>query len=203
MEKLPLSIGRNLSRPSVRKDNRRALIVHFLLSLIGLISYLGILFWVSETNPLGLYDGMAFDHAMMQFLLLVTIVVGACVYIWCGYFFFKPEGKISALSLFWLTVLNFTIGALGLLSYLVSRIGLSSALEEVGQIFAALQVATNTIGAGVSILVGTWLSGTEIASGQYHLLVAASMVIVLVLPSSLLWTGIRLKTVVSLRRNRE
>jgi len=177
-----------------RQNNRRAIVIHFALTVIGIVIFVLLQFLLIEFLPLlaGI-DSIVFDELPMQLALLVTLVGGSVLYVACGYLFLKPADEKAHLSVFWLTRLLTIVGALfigtGIVAWLGELLGVGTFEGLVGVTFA-LFLFLNTMGIGVMVFFGNLL---ESLGGLGSLVTFILLPVSIFLPPGLLYVGLLLK----------
>ncbi|MCL2606698.1 MAG: hypothetical protein FWD93_05405, partial [Coriobacteriia bacterium] len=129
------------SKESVpRQNNRRAIVIHFVLTVVGVILFALAQFLVFIITPLfGIYS-IGFDDLPMQLALLGALIVWLILYVACGYLFLDPMVEKSYLSVFWLARMLVIVGAffviVGVVAWLGELLGVGTFDGLVGAAFA-------------------------------------------------------------------
>jgi len=190
--------------PVVRSNNKRALIIHFLLSIIGLASAAA-LTAIASFVDIGF---AAIDTGYGAIPLMVTVVGGAFIYVACGYFYLHPTKEKASLSVWWLTrmtaILAVLILVLGLLSAFISFLtGAEETFVQTAYILLIIPGAAllSTITFGTILLLGgaldliasSGLSPNGIAVQALSILTTVLALPAFILPSTLLALGLRIR----------
>jgi len=181
----------------LKQNNKRALAIHFCLTLIGL----PLAFFIGAIGANHDLSFLAFDSAMGIVPFVVTLVIGPLAYIACGYVYLKPTKHKERLSLLWLTCV--TVGWSLLTSIVLSGlwlaelglIGDDSPLWMLGILYMPLTPLVNAIGFG---LMWTLVGVLEVIEPSFHLLgslitLPLMLLITSIVPPGLLYLGMRLK----------
>jgi len=169
----------------IKSNNRRAIVIHFILSALGLFStglILGLILEIVTVPD---------SSAIVPFTFLGIAFVGLFVYLICGYKFLKPSKENTALSVFWLTGMTSILSMLTIVYVVLLRIEESFGLH----IFEAGTVETvmlpfgyfNTVGMGVLAALGFFDFGLS------TLVSILLLIIVALLPPGMLSMGLKLK----------
>jgi len=167
----------------VRSNNKRALVIHFLLSIVGFAAFL-ILATVTDSM------GSPYWATMATFYFVV--VCGLWVYFLCGYFFLRSNGEKAYLSVNWLAAATIIVGFVSAVGFFIQEsyiVPLDSLPYSVSGIMVASSFFLNTLGFGIVAM-----TEPTSTSSSYGIAVGAlSFVVVSILPSTLLWLGLRLR----------
>ena len=177
--------------PTVRSNNKRALVIHLLLSVIGLASVL----ILQNMTLIGLSDHL------FQLTFLIPIFGGSLIYILCGYRFLRPTGEKVYRSVIWVAIVSATpslslllLGAVSLFTTLQP----DGPMETILSLPFVLMVFLNTLGMGIAMFGGwpLFLINSEAFTIFLQLLIA-------ILPSGLLYLGAVLRAGREKRREAE
>jgi len=186
----------------LKKNNKRALWVHFALTAIGL----PLAFFVGAVGNNMNLGFLVFDTAVGIVPLLVTLIVGPLAYIICGYIYLKPTKGKGGLSLVWLTCL--TVGWSLLTTTLLLSLTLAdsagliadeSLLWGLGVFYIPLMPLVNAIGFGLmysfmGVIEALGPSvGLSVDAFSQPALFPAMLMVVSIVPPGLLYIGMRLR----------
>jgi len=185
----------------LKQNNKRALTIHFCLTLIGL----PLAFFVgsfANNHNLGF---LAFDSATGIVPFVVTLIIGPLAYIACGYVYLKPTKHKEGLSLLWLTYMlvgwSFLLCILAPVLWLAESSGLTGGyspfwmLQMLYILYIPLTPLLNAIGFGLmytfmgiieNLGLSTHIPGYEIAT-------LIMLMLVSIVPSALLYIGFQIK----------
>ena len=173
--------------PAVRSNNKRALWIHFVLSFVGvatffMLSSLSLLNYLVVIIPVFLEQ-----EQILMVPLYLTLVVGAFIYVFCGYRFLEPTRDSTALSVVWLAFVTMAASLLSMIVLVISDFGRIVAVEGS---YILITLIFNTIGSGVITLFGVIGLTPHLFDYPQNPL---TYLVPALLPSGLLYLGLRLK----------
>lgn len=170
-----------LKDPVVRSNNLRAIGIHFVLSMIGILLAV-------------VLAALAFTMQSGMFNFYIVVGGGIFVYFYCGYRYLKPVSERRALSVFWLACITGSASALSVLGLALVDLEYASSSGSTIWLVTLIPVIFNTVGAGISVVV---LDLAHLVSGTSFMFDSALSLVTLlvasVLPSSLLCLGLCLQ----------
>ncbi|MCL2680308.1 MAG: hypothetical protein FWF11_02370 [Coriobacteriia bacterium] len=184
------SVKQQKSDPVVRANNRRALGIHFALSVAGLVAAMVLQSIMSTVFLLLSADGSFSSDDML--VVPVAIIGGSLIYVLCGYLFLKPTKEKAWRSVSWLATMTIASGAFAAMSgaflWLAEllNLGIGEMVQNVFAIPIALQMFFNTMAFGV-VVTFSYLPLPNVV------VALLCIVIIPVLPPGLLYAGLRLK----------
>jgi len=168
---------------AVPSNNRKAIGIHFLLSLLGFLAALAI----TPADGEGIFE------------LAIVVVGGMLIYVACAFTFLKPVASGAWRSFIWLFVLTLIAGVLSAAGIILLDIFVVDTHHSGGNLddFASLMMSAilflNTVGLGVFALGAPVI---EAVAGPFFTdpaFTAIFLVLVAIIPPGLFYLGLRLK----------
>jgi len=176
--------------PVVRANNKRAVAIHFLLSIIGLALFSTLLFVLPSDS--------SSELTPIDFLpLIISILIMSLVYPYCGYSQLKPNKEKAILSVFWLACITMSYGIL--LVFAILSVHIADSVLGDGHPFSILAVLYiplgplfNSFSFGVASLADFALD-TQTSSTVQQVLMITLFPLTAILPAALLCLGLHLQ----------
>jgi len=172
----------------LKKNNKRALAIHFCLTLIGL--------------PLAVFVNSVADNHNLGFFalgpvigIIAALIIAPLAYIVCGYMYLSPVRGTEKLSLLWLTCMTVGWSLLASIALLIFWLApADSPLLILGGIVSIpLGLLVNAIGFGSVLALASISDALGFAIYDYSIVPILMVTMTWIIPPGLLYLGMRLR----------